>query len=39
MLKIEDQTLTVTRGELIAILELPPVAMDSMARVWSVPAD
>lgn len=39
MLKIEDQTLTVTRGELIAIIELPPVAMDSMARVWSVPAD
>ena len=39
MLKIEDQTLTVTRGELIATIELPPVAVDALARVWSVPTD
>ena len=39
MLKIEDQTLTVTRGELIATIELPPVPVDALVRVWSVPAD
>lgn len=39
MLKIEDQTLTVNRGESIATMELPPVAVDALVRVWSVPTD
>lgn len=39
MLKIEDQTLTVTRGELISTIELQPVAVDALARVWSVPTE
>lgn len=39
MLKIEDQTLTVTRGELIATIELPPVPADAKVKAWIVPAD
>lgn len=39
MLKIEDQTITVSRGESTTAIELPQVSVDSLVRVWSVPTD
>lgn len=39
MLKIENQTLTVTRGADVAAIALQETAVDAVARVWSVPTD
>ena len=39
MLKIENQTLTVTRGAAVAAIALQETAVDAVARVWSVPVE
>ena len=39
MLKIENQTLTVTRGTAVAAIALQETAVDAVARVWSVPVE
>lgn len=39
MLKIENQTLTVTRGADVAAIALQETAVDAVARVWSVPVE
>lgn len=39
MLTIENQTLTVTRGAAVSVIALQETVVDSVARVWSVPAD
>ena len=39
MLKIENQTLTVTHGATVAVIELQETVVDAVARVWSVPVE
>lgn len=39
MLKIENQTLTVTRGAAVAAIALQETAVDAVVRVWSVPVE